>query len=146
MVPARHRREPGALDPLVSYLIDTLVATGVEILHVEPAPDGSFRLSWEDKLCRRAGIAGLLLPLRAGGQDPAGATATVVMPGVPDGACPCDIDPFGLFTPVLLGVDPARALFVAFDPTRHFPEDDPLATAEAIRPGVRCAGPGGRPW
>ena len=54
----------------------------------------------------------------------------------PSTAAPVFRDPFHLFTAVLLGVDPDRGLFVAFDPARHFPEDEPLRdsiSAEMVR-------------
>lgn len=42
-------------------------------------------------------------------------------------------DPFCLFTSVILGVDPTRGLFVAFDPARHLPGDGPLRVSISAR-------------
>jgi hypothetical protein len=42
-------------------------------------------------------------------------------------------DAFRLFTSVLLGVEPTRGLFVALDPSRHYPDDSPLCVLVGAR-------------
>ena len=121
--------------PLLDSLRDTLTRSGCDLLRVEGADQGGFRLSFEDGLHRRSGICGLLFQLRSAGTERDRVVTTLRLPD--SIACgPGSRDPFGLHTSVLLGVEPARGLFVAFDPARHFSEDEPLRvsiSARAIR-------------
>lgn len=116
--PSRSRQPEG----LLACLTGTLARSGCELLHVDGSAKGAFRLSWEDLLLQRAGLRGLLVPLVRRDRNPGSADATLKIAGTSTS----DTDPFGLFTSVLLGVDPSRDLFIAFDPARHFPEDEPL--------------------
>ena len=111
--------------PLLTFLCDTLLRSGCDLLKVEGDKGGSFRLAFEDALLQRSGLVGRLFRLRPNGTDGDGARMTLRPSGSP--AAPRHgRDPFRVFTSVLLGVDPVRGLFVAFDPARHFPEDAPL--------------------
>lgn len=118
--PARHA------GPLLRYLTETLSRSGCELLHVAGTRKGTFRLSYENLLLQRVGLAGQLLSLHKHIKDTDGASATLQVAEAPGGASPCERDPFGLFTPLLLGIDPDRDLFVAFDPARHFPKEEAL--------------------
>lgn len=111
--------------PLLDFVCDTLVRSRCELLHVEGRDRDGFRLSFEDPLLQRAGLCGFLFPLRPSRARRSGTGTTVRLPDAFDGG-PGLREPFRLYTSVLLGVDPARGLFVAFDPARHFPEDEPL--------------------
>lgn len=110
----------------------SLVRSGCDLLEAEGAGRRGFRLSFEDPLLQRAGLCGILSPIRPWGAGGNGAVTTVRHPQ--------DLetghghrDPFRLFTSVLLGVDPRRKLFVAFDPARHFPEAAPLRVSIGAR-------------
>jgi hypothetical protein len=115
----------GPTSPLLSFLCDTLLRSGCELLNVEGARNGLFRLAFEDPLLQRSGLDGRLFRLRPHDTNGDGAFTTLRPPASPDDARH-GRDPFRVFTSVLLGVDPVRGLFVAFDPARHFPEDAPL--------------------
>lgn len=128
--------------PLLADLCDTLVRSGCELLHVDGSPKGTFRLSWEDPLLQRAGLRGQLVPLVRRDRNPGGAAATLKLAGT----SATEPDPFGLFTSVLLGVDPSRDLFVAFDPARHFPEDEPLRVSMSPAPLRRVLARGWHAW
>lgn len=128
--------------PLLAALCDTLVRSTCEVLHVDGSPKGTFSLSWEDPLLQRAGLRGLLVPLVRRDRNPGGADATLKLAGT----SATDRDPFGLFTSVLLGVDPSRDLFVAFDPARHFPEDEPLRVSMSPAPLRRVLARGWHAW
>jgi hypothetical protein len=121
--------------PLLPFVCDTLRRLGCELVNVEGTRSGFFRLAFEDPLLQRSGLVGRLFRLRPNGADGDGAIMTLRPPASPDDASH-GRDPFRVFTSVLLGVDPVRGLFVAFDPARHFPEDAPLRvsiSAEMVR-------------
>jgi hypothetical protein len=128
--------------PLLADLCDTLVRSGCEVLHVDGSPKGTFSLSWEDPLLQRAGLRGQLVPLVRRDRNPGGADATLKLAGT----SATEPDPFGLFTSVLLGIDPSRDLFVAFDPARHFPEDEPLRVSISAAPLRRVLARGWHAW
>ena len=131
--------------PLLAFLCDTLVRSGCELLNVEGARNGCFRLSFEDPHLHRSGIVGRLFRLEAHDTDGDGARMTLRPAASPDGA-PHGRDSFGLFTSVLLGVEPSRDLFVAFDPARHFPEDEPLRVSINAAPLQRVLARGWHAW
>lgn len=121
--------------PLLAFLCDTLLRSGCEVLKVDGDKGGFFRLAFEDPLLQRSGLFGRLFRLLPHDTNGDGARMTLRPPASPDDARR-GRDPFRVFTSVLLGVDPARGLFVAFDPARHFPEDAPLRvsiSAEMVR-------------
>ncbi|MBI5446518.1 MAG: hypothetical protein HY900_35545 [Deltaproteobacteria bacterium] len=122
------------VQPLLRYITDTLSRSGCELLHVAGTREDTFRLSYENPLLQRVGLTGQLISLGPRTRDPDGATATIQVAAGPGGASLCDREPFGLFSPVLLGIDPARDLFVAFDPSRHFPEEEPLRVSISGEP------------
>lgn len=125
MMKQRSRSSGAAGKPLLEFVCDTLVRSGCELLRVEGRDRDGFQLSFEGPLLQRAGLRGVLFPLRRSRTRRSGAATTVQLPEAFDGG-PDFRDTFHLFTSVLLGVDPDRGLFVAFDPGRHFPEDEPL--------------------
>jgi hypothetical protein len=131
---------------LLACLTDTLTRSGCELIRVEGPANGAFRLSYEDAFLHRAGLLGRLIALRADGRNPGGANATVTVPEEPSFRSPTAPDHFGLFTSVLLGVDPSRDLFVAFDPARHFPEDEPLRVSISSSPLRRVLAQGWHVW
>lgn len=131
--------------PLLAFLCDTLVRSGCELLNVEGARNGRFRLAFEDSLLQRSGLVGRLFRLEPHGKDADGARMNLRPAASADDA-PHGRDPFGLFTSVLLGVDPARGLFVAFDPARHFPEDGPLRVSISATPLRRVLARGWHAW
>ena len=133
------RRQP---EELLAHLTGTLVRSGCELLHVDGPEKGTFRLSWEDALLQRVGLRGQLVPLVRRARNPGGADATLKL----SGTSTTDPDPFGLFTSVLLGVDPSRDLFVAFDPARHFPEDGSLRISISAAPLRRVLAQGWHAW
>lgn len=121
--------------PLLAFLCDTLLRSGCELMKVEGDRGGSFQRAFEDPLLQRYGLVGSLIRLRPHDTDGGGARMTLRPPVSPNDPRHGS-DPFRVFTSVLLGVDPVRGLFVAFDPARHFPEDAPLQvsiSAEMIR-------------
>jgi len=135
MARARSGSSTNPTAPLLAFLCDTLLRSGCELLKVESDKSGVFRLAFEDPLLQRYGLLGSLFSLRPDGTDGDGARMTLLPPASPDDPSR-GRDPFGVFTSVLLGVDPIRGLFVAFDPARHFPEDAPLQvsiSAEVVR-------------
>ena len=103
------------------------------MLKVDGDKGGFFRLAFEDPLLQRSGLVGRLFRLLPHDTNGDGARMTLRPPASPDDARR-GRDPFRVFTSVLLGVDPARGLFVAFDPARHFPEDAPLRVAISADP------------
>lgn len=134
------------VQPLLRYLSETLSRSGCEVLHVAGTRKGTFRLSYENPLLQRVGLTGQLFSLRPHTQDPDGATATIHVAGGPGGSSPCDRERFGLFTPVLLGADPTRNLLVAFDPSRHFPEEEPLRVSIRGEPLRQTLARGWHAW
>jgi hypothetical protein len=142
----RSRTPVRCLGPLLRYLTETLSRSGCELLHVTGTRKDTLRLSYENPLLQRVGLTGLLLPLGPHTQDPHGATATIQVAAWRGRTSPCDRDPFGPFTPVLLGIDPARDLFVAFDPGRHFPEDDSLSVSISGEPLRQILARGWHAW
>ena len=125
----RSRTPVRRIGPLLRYLTETLSRSGCELLHAAGTRNDTFQLSYENPLLQRVGLTGQLLSLGPHTRDPDGATATIQVATGPGRTSPCEPDPFGLFTAVLLGMDPARDLFVAFDPGRHFPEDESLSVS-----------------
>ena len=111
--------------PLLGFVCDTLVRSGCELLLVEGRDRDGFRLSFEHPLLQRAGLCGFLFPLRPSRARRSDTSTTVQFPDAFDGGAGIP-EPSRLYTSVLLGVDPDRGLFVAFDPGRHFAEDEPL--------------------
>jgi hypothetical protein len=137
--------EPG-LESLLRHVTETLSRSGCELIHVAGSETGNVRLSYENPLLQRVGLAGQLVPLRRGIRSLDGASATLHVVPAPGGTSPCDRDPFGLFTPVLFGIDPDRDLFVAFDPGRHFPEDDSLSVSIGGEPLRQTLARGWHAW
>lgn len=138
--PLRSRsRQP---EGLLACLTGTLARSGCELLHVDGSAKGTFRLSWENPLLQRTGLRGLLVPLVRRDRNPDGADATLKIAGT----ATTDPDPFGLFTSVVLGIDPSRDLFVAFDPARHFPEDEPLRVSISAAPLRHVLARGWHAW
>lgn len=146
MLRTRPRTPVRRVRPLLRYLTDTLSRSGCELLHVAGTREDTFRLSYESPLLQRVGLTGQLISLLPHTQDPDGATATIQVADGPGGNSPCAREPFGLFTPVLLGVDPARDLFVAFDPSRHFPEEELLRVSISGEPLRRTLATGWHAW
>ncbi len=118
--------------PLLDHFCGTLSRLGCDLLRVEGTDQDGFRLSFEDRLLRRSGIRGLLFRLGPAGAARNRLVTTVRLPDSLESR-PCLPAPFGLFTNVLLGIDPARGLVVGFDPARHFPEDEPLRVSISAR-------------
>lgn len=132
MARARFCPSVPANSPLLDHLCGSLSLSGCSLLRVEGTDQVGFRLSFEDPLCRPSGFSGFLYRLTFAGTRRSRAGTTVCIPDprdVPRGRR----DPFGLFTHVLLGVDPARGLIVGFDPSRHFPEDETLRVSISPR-------------
>ena len=95
------------------------------MLGIEGTDQDGFRLSFEDRLLRRSGIRGFLFRLGPAGAARNRLVTTVRLPDSFESRRGAR-DPFGLFTTVLLGIEPVRGLVVGFDPSRHFPEDETL--------------------
>ncbi len=132
MARARFCPSVPAGSPLLDHLCGSLSRSGGSLLRVEGTDRVGFRISFEDPLCRPSGFSGFLYRLTFAGTRRTRAGTTVCFPASSD-VRSGRRDPFGLFTRVLLGVDPALGFIVGFDPSRHHPEDEPLRVSISAR-------------
>jgi hypothetical protein len=119
------RVNPRARQPLVAFMVDGLKAAGCRILKVAPPNVAPFRISFELPSGERMGILAYV----------AFANDTVIRKRPPDehrcqlkygSKGPDNVlelwqDPYGLYTTLLLGINPERGFFVAADPVFRNP-------------------------
>jgi hypothetical protein len=111
-------------EPLVRFMIDGLKDAGCEIIHVSATNVAPFRITFVQPSGERMGIIAyaFFANSRTTTNRPADEHRFQVKYGSKDGRSH-DLwqDPFGLYTTLLLGIDPERQIFVGADPVLHSP-------------------------
>lgn len=115
---------PKDKDPLIRFMINALHTCGCRVLHVPPAGEAPFRITFETPEGERMGILvyAFLANQRVTKNRPADEHRWQVKYGKKDGT-QLDLwqDPYGIYTTVLLGINPEVGFFVGADPVLHSP-------------------------
>lgn len=105
-------------------MVEALKACGCRLIHVADASEAPFRLTFETALGERMGIIAyaFLANQKETKNRPTDEYRFQVKYGAKDGL-EHDIwqDPYGLYTTVMLGIDPETGFFVGIDPVLHNP-------------------------
>lgn len=120
-----YRVQPTSRRPLRDFIVDALKIAGCRIISVSAADTAPFVISWETPLGERMGVvAYAFLATRTPTRNrPMDERSFQIKYGSKqqDNNHVLWQDPFGLYTTVLLGIDPADGFFVAADPLLHSP-------------------------
>src|SRR5262245_6283764 len=111
-------------EPLVQFMIEALQASGCTIIYRSDPDTAPFRITFETDLGERMGIIvyAFLANMRETRNRPADEHRFQVKYGSKDGKLhELWQDPFGLYTTLLIGINPEQGFFVAADPILHSP-------------------------
>lgn len=117
-VSRRHRQ------PLLRFMTDALEAEGCRILYASPADEAPFRLTFETAAGERLGILAyaFFANSRLTRNRPRDEHRFQIKYGSKDGQFhELWQDPYGLYTTLLVGIDPQLGFFVGADPVLHSP-------------------------
>lgn len=110
--------------PLIDFILAALVSAGCRIIHHPPADEAPFRITFETPTGERMGIVAYayLATFTPTKNRPEDEHSFQIKYGSKDGK-EHDLwqDPFGLYTTLLLGINPESGFFVAADPVLHSP-------------------------
>lgn len=120
----RYFVQPAARRPLIKFMLDSLRSQGCRILHEPDPAKAPFVITFETQAGERMGIiAYAFLATRTPTKNrPADERSFQIKYG-PDDKTVHELwqDPLGLYTTLLLGIDPEEGFFVAADPEIHNP-------------------------
>jgi hypothetical protein len=121
----RYRVQRAARAPLVDFMVDSLRAAGCRILHTPDPGEAPFVITFETTAGERMGIVAYAFlaneaPTKVSRPDD---ERSFQIKYGPDDKHLHELwqDPLGLFTTLLIGVDPDEGFFVAADPQVHNP-------------------------
>ena len=121
----RYRVQRASRAPLVDFMLDSLRASGCRILHAPDPAEAPFVITFETASGERMGIVAYAFlanesPTKVG--RPPDERSFQIKYG-PDDKQLHQLwkDPLGLFTTLLIGIDPKEGFFVAADPEVHNP-------------------------
>lgn len=110
--------------PLLDFMVEALRGEGCRILYSSPASEAPFRITFETAQGERVGIVAyaFLANTRLTKNRPDDEHRFQLKYGTKDGLLH-DLwqDPFGLYTTLLVGINPELAFFVGADPVLHSP-------------------------
>ena len=110
--------------PLIQWMVEALQSCGCCMIHVPEPGKAPFRLTFETPLGERMGILAyaFLANRKETRNRPSDEYRFQLKYGVRDGL-EHEIwqDPYGLYTTLLLGIDPVNGFFVGVDPVLHSP-------------------------
>ncbi len=110
--------------PLLEFMVEALRGQGCRILHSSPAAEAPFRITFETAQGERMGIVAyaFLANTRLTKNRPNDEHRFQLKYGTKDGLLH-DLwqDPFGLYTTLLVGINPELGFFVGADPVLHSP-------------------------
>jgi len=110
--------------PLLAFMLHGLRSSGCRIIQHSPPSRAPFQISFELPTGERTGIVAyaFLANTRTTVNRPADEHRFQVKYGTKDGLLhPLWQDPYGLYTTLFVGIDPARGYFVGADPVLHSP-------------------------
>jgi hypothetical protein len=123
-----YKTRPAAREPLLRFMLDALRAAGCRILYASPPDRAPFVISFETREGERMGIvAYAFLATRTLTRNrPEDERSFQVKYGSKQDYADDNVhllwqDPLGLFTTLLIGIDPEGGFFVAADPEAHNP-------------------------
>ena len=111
-------------EPLVHFMTEALRACGCTIIYSSDPDTAPFRITFETDLGERMGIVAyaFFANMRETRNRPADEHRFQVKYGSKDGKLhELWQDPFGLYTTLLIGINPQQGFFVAADPMLHSP-------------------------
>jgi hypothetical protein len=121
----RFRVDPNQRKPLLDFMLESLVSAGARILHWTPPNEAPFRIAFETAIGERMGIlAYAFLATRTPTKNrPLDERSFQIKYGSKRqiGEEILWQDPFGLYTTILVGIDPTEGFFVGPDPAMHNP-------------------------
>lgn len=119
-----YKVQPAAREPLIQFMVDGLQKAGCRIIHRPSADRAPFRLTFETPEGERIGIIAYAFlansePTR---NRPKDEHRFQLKYGSKDGNTHhIWQDPFGLYTTILVGINPKQGFFVGADPVLHDP-------------------------
>ena len=111
-------------EPLLRFMIEALRAAGCTVIYSSPPDTAPFRITFETALGERMGIVAyaFLANARLTRNRPADEHRFQLKYGSTDGGLhELWQDPYGLYTTLLIGINPEQGFFVAADPMLHSP-------------------------
>jgi hypothetical protein len=119
-----YRVQPRDRAPLLAFILKALEAAGCQIIH-RPSPETApFRITYQAPTGERAGIVAyaFFANTKVTRNRPLDEHRFQLKYGSKDGRLhKLWQDPYGLYTTVLLGIDPDLGLFIGADPVLHSP-------------------------
>jgi hypothetical protein len=119
-----YRVQPRDRAPLLAFILKALEAAGCQIIH-RPSPETApFRITYQAPIGERAGIVAyaFFANTKVTRNRPLDEHRFQLKYGSKDGRLhKLWQDPYGLYTTVLLGIDPDLGLFIGADPVLHSP-------------------------
>lgn len=111
-------------EPLIRFMTDALRQSGCRIIYRSPPSEAPFRITFETPLGERMGIVAyaFLATFTPTKRRPTDEHSFQVKYGSKDGELH-EIwqDPYGLYTTIFIGINPAQGFFVAADPVLNSP-------------------------
>lgn len=118
------RVQRAARQPLLDFMVAGLEESGCHVLYVSPSNEAPFRIAFVRPSGERMGIIAyaFLANSRLTANRPEDEHRFQLKYGSKDGRLhELWQDPFGLYTTLLVGIDPERGIFVGADPILHSP-------------------------
>ena len=111
-------------EPLIQFMVDALHDSGCTVIYRSPANEAPFRLTFETPYGERLGIVAyaFLANRKVTKNRPTDEHRFQLKYGSKDGKLhELWQDPYGLYTTLLIGINPDQSFFVSADPVLHNP-------------------------